>query len=534
MLLQKNWLQTNNAHISFINIPRLIECKNEYLKKKKGCRFVHDFEKRGYRKKQRLSNKKWTFNCEDNNYKITSQNISEEEENVNEKSKFYRVDFHTTENNPLEKRLGFRPSAGISQNLVSFVKNNDSKVRAQFSSTDLSYLRELFNQLKCDTLELKRKERVLNTISRKLKVNADIFGSSVTNLGFKGCDLDIFLYLSELPEPFFIKYDLSRKHRHNLQPTRFLTLPDKYASGQKPNITKVAKEISKKLRNSRLFHNVLSLPLARIPIVKFKCSETLLQGDLSWSQCLGVYNSKLLKTYSEYHPFVEPFVKLIKFWAKQRRINVPHKKSLNSYSYTLMAINFLQNEQIIPSLQELYSEERRRVVLVPELDNPFKPVYGYNFQLEKNFMDHHLNAYQRFFYASTPRHYDHPAMFRRVDISFVEGKSHDNFKRCSLSMCNLSDSQCHEIFDLLLKFFNYYAYEHFNGGPKVISIRKGYVLKDITFGLGNSIDKPLIIEDPFILSKNTASFIDISLIKPEFVRAALLFARGSFEEIFKG
>ena len=70
----------------------------------------------------------------------------------------------------------------------------------------------------------------------------------------------------------------------------------------------------------------------------------------------GLYNSKLLAAYCELSPVVRPLCVFVKFWAKQRRLNDPAGSSgltsFSSYTLVLLTISYLQSLKILPNLQD--------------------------------------------------------------------------------------------------------------------------------------------------------------------------------------
>ena len=71
---------------------------------------------------------------------------------------------------------------------------------------------------------------------------------------------------------------------------------------------------------------------------------------------VGLFNSKLLAAYCELSPVVRPLCVFVKFWAKQRRLNDPSGASgltsFSSYTLVLLTISYLQSLNILPNLQD--------------------------------------------------------------------------------------------------------------------------------------------------------------------------------------
>lgn len=104
--------------------------------------------------------------------------------------------------------------------------------------------------------------------------------------------------------------------------------------------------------------NVRAIPSAGVPIVKFEAiiDKERIQVDINTNERMGLYNSKLLAAYCELSPVVRPLCVFVKFWAKQRRLNDPAGSSgltsFSSYTLVLLTISYLQSLKILPNLQD--------------------------------------------------------------------------------------------------------------------------------------------------------------------------------------
>ncbi|KAJ3225600.1 hypothetical protein HK099_006540 [Clydaea vesicula] len=433
-----------------------------------------------------------------------------------------------------------------------------------FNANDLSVLDRIFQFIEPSSEEFSQKVDILNRISARLnkldgfsELTGKIFGSSVSNLGFKRCDIDILLFFKNTPKPFMTKYNLSEDLEVNRKMETFLKLPNLHVDFNPQTVLPKATRVAKILNEDEDFEKVLAISNARIPLVKFKCAKTALEGDITWTQSLGVYNSELLKAYTELHPIVEPFIKLVKYWAKCRDINNPgHTKTPNSYSYSLMVINFLQIQNILPSLQELYNQKyglEREVVYVLEptkRNNRIRKKNNFcrsllSLEEESNFMDHHLNAFRHFEYKNLKNQNNKDqktvaSLYRRVDISYFKDFNsfrtlNATFKKTNPDFVFNRNSLNLELLNLTFKFFLFFGFKFTYNTKNIISVRKGKIL-NMSFGflhtgLEQEINK-LVIEDPFLLDRNVSHNVDVNFLIPEFRRAADLISKGFLEEVF--
>lgn len=155
-------------------------------------------------------------------------------------------------------------------------------------------------------------------LERRFQRNAKVeaFGSSVTGLSLGTGDLDLCLsFKREQPK-------------------------------------KVLRKVAGLLREEGMM-DIQQIPKATIPIVKFKDSRSGLDVDISIENRLAIYNSKMLKGYSQ-DKRVREFILMVKYWASRRGINTAYEGTLSSYAWTLIAIQHLQmtNPPVAPNRQK--------------------------------------------------------------------------------------------------------------------------------------------------------------------------------------
>jgi DNA polymerase sigma len=103
------------------------------------------------------------------------------------------------------------------------------------------------------------------------------------------------------------------------------------------------------------FTDILSLPRARVPVVKCTAPPALggTKVDVTVNNMLALLNTRLLATYVALDPRLAQLSHVIKHWAKRRSVNDPYRGTLSSYAYVLMCIHLLQTRSppILPILQ---------------------------------------------------------------------------------------------------------------------------------------------------------------------------------------
>jgi len=196
--------------------------------------------------------------------------------------------------------------------------------------------------------ELSRKKQCYENLQRILKEhwpnsNLRIFGSTASGFAIRdNNDMDFAIEdtgfrTSQKPPPD-AGGPKDRKQQKKKQP-------------KKPPKLQVRK-IGNILRNNHMV-NVLAIPKARVPIVKFVDPMTDMKCDICVNNLLAVENTILLRSYADIDPRVKQLVVLVKHWAKSRRVNTAFAQTLSSYGYALMCIHLLQTCEpaILPCLQ---------------------------------------------------------------------------------------------------------------------------------------------------------------------------------------
>ncbi|XP_014212816.1 terminal uridylyltransferase Tailor-like [Copidosoma floridanum] len=153
------------------------------------------------------------------------------------------------------------------------------------------------------------------------------FGSTACGLGLKDSDLDIFF-----------------------NPGIPVTFDDSITGPHVIAFEKLFAVIEKTLRShSKLFARIITIPMARVPIIKFIYKPTKVNCDLSFKTCLGVYNSQVIRTYLSSDPNFLPAMLIIKQWIKRCDLKVP----ISKYTAAVLFIFYLQQLELVPAVSEL-------------------------------------------------------------------------------------------------------------------------------------------------------------------------------------
>ncbi|KAF9973023.1 hypothetical protein BGZ73_003773 [Actinomortierella ambigua] len=214
------------------------------------------------------------------------------------------------------------------------------------------------------------------------------------------------------------------------------------------------------------FRDILQLRKARVPIVKLVHSPTGIACDIGYENHLALWNTRLLRAYSRIDGRLRELVSVIKYWAKQRKLNNPYVGTLSSYAYVLLVIHVLQVWGVLPNLQRITADNSGRI--------PFWDCQGFN----------------RYFFE---------------DVSALDShwKPTEESRRQSVG-------------ELLYEFFRYFVNE-FRYATQVVSIRKGGLLTKEQKEWSKEVDH------------NVARTVDrytLFAIRGEFMRATKILSRG--------
>jgi len=191
----------------------------------------------------------------------------------------------------------------------------------------------------------------------------DIFGSCKNGFGADGCDIDIC---------FRFAYDLLGENENSKD-------------------VKILKKFAQMLRTYPKVRRVTPIIKAKVPIIKLdyifmdSTRKVVHKCDISLYNILALYNTHLLRVYSQIDSRVQVLGMTVKRFAKVYtlfrflliflslnfgffypfvpfkvcNISDASKGSLSSYAYILMTLHYLQqcNPPVIPVLQELCSSE---------------------------------------------------------------------------------------------------------------------------------------------------------------------------------
>lgn len=193
------------------------------------------------------------------------------------------------------------------------------------------------------------------------------FGSTVNGFGEESSDLDVLVAIDEEELTYYMSYASFQSRYERLGSPLLsegalsdLVQPSLLLKAVTPKIamTHAVQQLADFLPELGFKVSQL-IPRARKPLVTLEDTQsTLTEVDVSINNSLPLYNSQLLRAYSELDPRVRPLVLLVKVWAKGKKVCGAQGGNLSSYSWTIMVLYFLQLVGLLPSLQLLSKDER--------------------------------------------------------------------------------------------------------------------------------------------------------------------------------
>lgn len=100
-----------------------------------------------------------------------------------------------------------------------------------------------------------------------------------------------------------------------------------------------------------IFADIIAIPKAKTPIIKFRYLPTNVYCDISFKNGLGVYKSYFLKYCAMRDVRLKPLMLLIKYWAKH--LGVSGGGRISNYGLVCLVIFYLQQVDLLPPLLEL-------------------------------------------------------------------------------------------------------------------------------------------------------------------------------------
>lgn len=198
-------------------------------------------------------------------------------------------------------------------------------------------------------------EEVLTMFFPGVSINQ--FGSSVNGFGIKGCDMDVYIDLTNLGIP-------CRSQAIELPYVRDIRFLKKQRGplGHDDMIKILPVDKAKLILRILTDHapactELTLIPSNRCPIVRFTHQDSGIKCDLSIDNKLALQNTRLLQTLSLYDARVRPLVYVVRYWAKLKGIagNPRALPCLSNYALTLMVCYYLQSvrPKVLPTVQEM-------------------------------------------------------------------------------------------------------------------------------------------------------------------------------------
>ncbi|XP_059062911.1 speckle targeted PIP5K1A-regulated poly(A) polymerase-like [Achroia grisella] len=140
----------------------------------------------------------------------------------------------------------------------------------------------------------------------------------------------------------------------------FVKVPPQYRI---PNVNFVNKATRILRQYPQIFSEILSIPRANTPIVKFFHNPTSTNCDVSFKTELGARNSVLINFLLRTDPRLIPMAVLIKYWARVHEVSGSGK--VTNYALTMLIVFYLQQctNPILPSIMWLQQDPKNDYIV---------------------------------------------------------------------------------------------------------------------------------------------------------------------------
>ncbi|XP_055620964.1 uncharacterized protein LOC129765112 [Toxorhynchites rutilus septentrionalis] len=148
------------------------------------------------------------------------------------------------------------------------------------------------------------------------------FGSIKSGLAFRDSDLD-----------FYIHYE---------------------KEGDRVEQTKLIHVINSRMMRDKMFHGMVKILGAKVPLLRAIHGPTNLTCDINFSNARGCYNSKFILAVTRFDLRIHKLAVIVKFWARCAYLLNNHRQ-MNTYCMIMMLIFYLQTKKLplLPSVQDL-------------------------------------------------------------------------------------------------------------------------------------------------------------------------------------
>jgi DNA polymerase sigma len=237
-----------------------------------------------------------------------------------------------------------------SMHFVQFVKQEQESEMSTMFPTDVSNqlsneVSGLVNEKRPTPKTLKMRQDALRDLNLLVKkkvshqYSVQLFGSCASGLSLETSDLDLCIV-----EP------------------QTMNLPEI----SKFEAAAVLKKVRKALFSSRMYTNVMSILHARVPIVKFQMVDAKgqlagLEADIKVGNWLSDYKDTFLRLIAQSDSRILQLLITVKHWAKARGICDSSRQFLNSYSFNLSVLHYLQHcsPALLPGFNLEHTKHKR-------------------------------------------------------------------------------------------------------------------------------------------------------------------------------
>ena len=161
--------------------------------------------------------------------------------------------------------------------------------------------------------EKQRRQEVVNRIKNVVhkiypEAKVLIFGSCATGINLPKSDIDLLVYYPAVREITMIN------------------------------------RITSELIRADICASIEPIKHAKVPIIKLRDKQTMINVDISFNRENGIYCVKLVKQLLKKYPELRPMLLVLKCFLKSRQLNETYHGGVSSFLLTMMVVSYLQRQ----------------------------------------------------------------------------------------------------------------------------------------------------------------------------------------------
>ncbi|XP_067685867.1 speckle targeted PIP5K1A-regulated poly(A) polymerase-like [Haliotis asinina] len=317
-----------------------------------------------------------------------------------------------------ERKMKARQNArakAAKENMKAIAVNKEELLlKLKSAESIVDQMRVLADFVRMTDEEITQKQGICDILSAALMkffpaCSVHQFGSSVNGFGVKGCDVDIYLDFHDEGEEDIdlpvVQDPVKLPYHRDIQSLKRTEGPLTSADLQEMTAYDKIRLVSRILvDHAPGCNNIIVIPSARCPLIKFTHEPSGIKCDLSINNKLALQNTRLLQLCSRIDERVGLLVYTVRYWSKVKEIagNINSGPRLSNYALTFLVVQYLQNlaTPILPTISRLGELAGKKKVIIDGwdcsyLDEPEAFTSSSNMQSEEDLLKGFFDYYAK-------------------------------------------------------------------------------------------------------------------------------------------